>query len=259
MRRIRISILIAIAVLLAGCSVHTLPQRTYELTSHDNPSPLVVLTELVEHSGGGDCPRYDPDRILARGWFQAIPGSNLQLDKPAASSGTVLLGMHFWEQEARWTIFQPGCVVLTVYPEGWALSDLADSPRDARQATLGSRQAWSPDFWAMSPSGVLIGQPFPTACSRVSFQLPARKLRPSTQPIPSDPLSAVDAANLAEQIEVVRAFVQDESPKVVRRDGLQIVLKTIDEEILALRQAKVDSNACDQLDEQSRLLHRLIK
>src|SRR3954469_22175742 len=126
-------------LLAIGCQHQTLPARQFTLTI--NPAPArgaLVMVELVEQSGGGDCPRFDPEKSQVTQVAAIDADGRASIAKPAVDSDVWWLGLRRSEQFARWTIFAPGYVVTTVYPEG---RDMWDSGVSAG-ATLTPRLGW---------------------------------------------------------------------------------------------------------------------
>src|SRR6185436_7933226 len=106
-------------LLAVGCQHQTLPARQFTL--HLNPAPpqgAIVLCEQVEQSGGGDCPTFDPERSQLTQLAAIAAEGRASIAKPEGDSDVWWLGARYRAKFARWTIFAPGCVVTTIYPEG---------------------------------------------------------------------------------------------------------------------------------------------
>lgn len=214
----------------AGCGSGATPPRTYALTLDDGTGPAVVLAELVERSGGGDCPQYDPDRTVAAD-LTAGRG-RLTIDKPPAEWGTVLLGLRFWNQTARWTIFRPGRVVTTVYPE-WIDGSTRDrSPRDQRQASYGGRV---PLADGVQPTGVPAGDRYPADADRVALAVVTR---------PLGDVTLADAADLTGQLSAV-ADALDRDPR--RAADVAVVVACAEAQVAAMRRAGLGDDRCRTL------------
>jgi hypothetical protein len=249
---------------MVGCHHQTFPARQFTLKIDPaSARDAVVLVELVEQSGGGDCPQFDPEVTRAVQVLAPDADGRVSITKPAVDSDVWWLGLRRREQFARWTIFARGCVVTTIYPEG---RDIRDSGVESGP-TLTTRLGWRAPYVGgfgryddVRPTQA-VGAPYATQERAPIIRLALRPLPPRATPLkpdpdwhsndaivpPADGLCPADAATLQWQVNQLLLLQQQKQLPNVTPEQTSLLLSTLEAQAAALMNGGLETSLANEL------------
>jgi hypothetical protein len=254
---------VLIAGSLAGCVNQTIRSRQFALHIPTTSAVRsVALVELVEQSGGGDCPRFDPEKVLHVSIVESDASGQLRIEKPSVHSDVWWLGMRRRERFARWTIFQRGAVVTTIYPEG---RDIWDSGVDV-PAELTPKLGWCAPYVTgdrydeLRPNQKL-GTPYLRDDGVVKMEIQLRSLPTPETRLEPDPnwqnaavappragLCPADAATLQWQVNQLLDLVRQRKLRHLSAGCRETILTTVEEQSERLKSAGLRIDTAPELD-----------
>ena len=230
-------------VIAAGCaSARMNNAQRFVIQIQQKDVPCAVLIETVHIQGQVDSARGDSQTVLDAHLIRA-QGARFVVDVSEASvTGIPILWWSSYDCR-RFTLFLPGYVVQTVYPEGRTVTD-KKTGLDVDEPVIGWRRN---KYRPMSiDNSVGIGRTFDRAAKQVEFEVPLRKLlvrghtvMPDvalTKRFPAE-LCDVDALNLGDQIRDLDIVLKRAALKGGELATLGIVWDAVRQEYDALERA----------------------